>query len=30
MPDYADDDIDLPYKLAKLLTDRGIIVGIRK
>jgi len=24
MPEKADNDIDLPYKLAKILTDKGI------
>jgi hypothetical protein len=24
MPEHADDDVDLPYKMAKLLTDKGI------
>jgi imidazolonepropionase-like amidohydrolase len=28
MPENDDDDLDLPYKMAKLLTDKGIIVGL--
>jgi hypothetical protein len=24
MPEHADDDVDLPYKMAKLLTDKGV------
>jgi imidazolonepropionase-like amidohydrolase len=28
MPKKDDDDIDLPYKLAKLLTDQGVLVGL--
>jgi imidazolonepropionase-like amidohydrolase len=28
MPENNDDDIDLPYKTAKLLTDKGILVGL--
>jgi hypothetical protein len=28
MPENNDDDIDLPFKLAKLLTDKGILVGL--
>lgn len=28
MPENEDHDIDLPYKNAKLLTDKGIIVGL--
>jgi hypothetical protein len=24
MPEHADDDVDLPYKMAKLLTERSI------
>ncbi len=28
MPTNDDQDIDLPYKMAKLLTDKGIIVGL--
>jgi imidazolonepropionase-like amidohydrolase len=28
MPEHADDDIDLPYKAAKLLTDKGVLVGL--
>jgi imidazolonepropionase-like amidohydrolase len=28
LPIMANDDVDLPYKLAKLLTDKGIIVGL--
>ena len=28
MPENDDDDIDLPYKSAKLLTDKGVIVGL--
>ena len=28
IPENDDDDIDLPFKLAKLLTDQGIIVGL--
>ncbi len=26
--DIDDDDIDLPYKSAKLLTDKGVVVGL--
>jgi imidazolonepropionase-like amidohydrolase len=28
MPDNDSDDIDLPFKLAKILTDKGILVGL--
>ncbi|WP_338408455.1 amidohydrolase family protein [uncultured Flavobacterium sp.] len=28
MPENSDDDIDLPYKMAKLLLDKGILVGL--
>ncbi|OAB30452.1 Imidazolonepropionase [Flavobacterium fryxellicola] len=28
MPENDDDDIDLPYKSAKLLTDKGVLVGL--
>jgi imidazolonepropionase-like amidohydrolase len=28
MPERADHDVDLPYKLAKILTDKGILVGL--
>jgi imidazolonepropionase-like amidohydrolase len=28
MPESDDQDIDLPYKMAKLLTDKGILVGL--
>jgi imidazolonepropionase-like amidohydrolase len=28
MPEKEDQDIDLPYKMAKILTDKGIIVGL--
>ena len=28
MPKSDDQDVDLPYKMAKLLTDKGIIVGL--
>ncbi|MBP2281777.1 imidazolonepropionase-like amidohydrolase [Flavobacterium sp. CG_23.5] len=28
MPENDDQDIDLPYKNAKLLTDRGVLVGL--
>jgi imidazolonepropionase-like amidohydrolase len=28
MPENDDHDIDLPYKLAKLLTDKGVVVGL--
>jgi imidazolonepropionase-like amidohydrolase len=28
MPKSDDQDIDLPYKMAKLLTDKGIVVGL--
>ncbi|RKS14665.1 amidohydrolase family protein [Flavobacterium sp. 120] len=28
MPENDDDDIDLPYKSAKLLTDKGVVVGL--
>lgn len=28
LPLMANDDIDLPYKLAKLLTDKGVLVGL--
>jgi hypothetical protein len=27
MPEHEDDDVDLPYKAAKLLTDKGVLVG---
>ena len=30
MPENDDDDIDLPYKSAKLLTDKGVLVGLEK
>lgn len=28
LPIMAHDDVDLPYKLAKLLTDKGVLVGL--
>jgi hypothetical protein len=28
MPEHADDDVDLPYKMAKLLTDKRVLVGL--
>jgi imidazolonepropionase-like amidohydrolase len=28
MPESDDQDVDLPYKMAKLLTDKGILVGL--
>jgi hypothetical protein len=28
MPTAWDDDVDLPYKMAKLLTDKGVLVGL--
>lgn len=28
MPENEDDDVDLPYKSAKLLTDKGVLVGL--
>lgn len=28
MPEYDDQDVNLPYKMAKILTDKGIIVGL--
>lgn len=28
MPKSDDQDVDLPYKMAKLLTDKGIVVGL--
>lgn len=28
LPIMANDDVDLPYKLAKLLTDKGVLVGL--
>lgn len=28
MPENDDEDVDLPYKMAKLLTDKGIVVGL--
>lgn len=28
MPDNDDEDVNLPYKMAKILTDKGIIVGL--
>jgi imidazolonepropionase-like amidohydrolase len=28
MPENDDDDVDLPFKLAKLLTDQGVLVGL--
>jgi imidazolonepropionase-like amidohydrolase len=28
MPEKDDHDVDLPYKLAKILTDKGILVGL--
>jgi imidazolonepropionase-like amidohydrolase len=29
LPEFADDDYDLPYKLPKLLTDAGILVALQ-
>lgn len=28
MPENDDQDVDLPYKMAKLLTDKGVLVGL--
>jgi imidazolonepropionase-like amidohydrolase len=28
MPTSADEDVNLPYKMAKILTDKGIVVGL--
>lgn len=28
MPENDDQDVDLPYKMAKILTDKGILVGL--
>jgi hypothetical protein len=28
MPEHADDDVDLLHKMAKLLTDKGVLVGL--
>lgn len=28
MPESDDQDVDLPYKMAKILTDKGILVGL--
>lgn len=28
MPEHEDDDVNLPYKVAKLLTDKGVLVGL--
>lgn len=28
MPETADQDIDLPYKMAKILTEKGVLVGL--
>ncbi|WP_310379116.1 amidohydrolase family protein [Flavobacterium sp.] len=28
MPEYNDEDVNLPYKMAKLLTEKGILVGL--
>lgn len=28
MPEYNDEDVNLPYKMAKLLLDKGILVGL--
>jgi imidazolonepropionase-like amidohydrolase len=28
MPENDDDDVDLPFKLAKLLTEQGVLVGL--
>lgn len=28
MPEHEDDDVNLPYKMAKLLTDKGVLVGL--
>nr|WP_309760076.1 amidohydrolase family protein [Flavobacterium sp.] len=28
MPENEDDDVDLPFKSAKLLTDKGVLVGL--
>jgi len=28
MPENDDDDVDLPFKLAKLFTDQGVLVGL--
>jgi hypothetical protein len=26
--EHEDDDVDLPYKAAKLLTDKGVLLGL--
>jgi imidazolonepropionase-like amidohydrolase len=28
MPESSENDVDLPYKMAKILTDKGILVGL--
>ena len=28
MPEFDDQDVNLPYKMAKMLTDKGIVVGL--
>jgi hypothetical protein len=28
MPENDDDDVNLPYKMAKMLVDKGILVGL--
>jgi len=28
LPEKDDDDVNLPYKMAKLLTDKGVVVGL--
>lgn len=28
MPEFDDQDVNLPYKMAKILTDKGIVVGL--
>ena len=28
MPEYYDEDVNLPFKMAKILTDKGILVGL--
>jgi hypothetical protein len=28
MPENDDEDVNLPYKMAKMLVDKGIVVGL--
>ena len=30
MPDNDDQDVDLPYKMARILTEKGVLVGLEK